>query len=393
MMIHRQHILKKLTLLSKEFPVIALLGPRQVGKTTLVKEYTDKLRKEVVHLDMERAADRNQLADPELFFAAHRDTVVVIDEVQLMPVLFSVLRPEVDALRKNGRFILTGSASPDLVKGVSESLAGRIAFIDLPPINTTEADAAHIAMSKHWFRGGFPLALTAKSNDSFMRWSENFVRSYVERDLSMLFGAGISPQLARNFWNMLAISNGNIWNAEAMSRSLGVSGPTVNRYLDFLEGAFLLRKLPAWYINAKKRLVKAPKVYIRDSGILHFLTHVPDIRSLAKHPIVGASWEGYVIEEICKALPYSVKPYYYRTHHGAEVDLVLVKGIVPVACIEIKYGLAPKVKEGFYNCVADLGTSHNYIIYPGTEVYSNSANSETLPLDVFLTKKLKKITS
>lgn len=390
-MINRQNILKKLTVLSKEFPVIALLGPRQVGKTTLVKQFTDTLKKDVIHLDMERAADRNQLADPELFFAAHRDAVVVIDEVQLMPVLFSVLRPEVDNLRKNGRFILTGSASPDLVKGVSESLAGRIAFIDLHPISLTEAAPADIPMSKHWFRGGFPLALTAKSNDSFTRWSENFVRSYVERDLSMLFGTGISPQLARNFWNMLAICNGNVWNAEAMSRSLGVSGPTVSRYLDFMEGAFLLRKLPAWFINAKKRLVKAPKVYIRDSGILHFLTHVNDMRSLAKNPVVGASWEGYVIEEICKALPYSVKPYYYRTHHGAEVDLVLVRGVEPLACIEIKYGLSPKVKEGFYNCIADLGTKHNYIIYPGTDVYKNSPDSEILPLDIFLAKKLKYI--
>ncbi|MDP2386337.1 MAG: ATP-binding protein [Bacteroidota bacterium] len=388
-MINRQAILKKLTILSKEFPVITLLGPRQVGKTTLVQQFTAKKRKDVVHLDMERLADRNRLADPEIFFEANRNKIVVIDEVQLMPHLFSVLRPEVDALRKNGRFILTGSASPELVKGVSESLAGRIAYIDVPPISILEATEASIVQSKHWFRGGFPLALTAKQNEGYARWAENFVRSYVERDLSVLFGTGISAQLARNFWSMVSVSNGNIWNAESMARSLGVSGPTINRYLDFMEGAFLIRRLPAWYVNAQKRLVKAPKVYVRDSGLLHYLNNVADPRSMAGHPIVGSSWEGYVIEEICKQLPYHIKPYFYRTHHGAEVDLVLVKGIAPVTCIEIKHSLNPTLTEGFYNCIEDLKTKHNFVIYPGEDTYKNAHGVEITPLINFLDKFLK----
>lgn len=390
-MIKRDSILKRLSVLSKEFPVIAVLGPRQVGKTTLVKQFADAHKLKPVYLDMEKQSDRHKLADPELFFAAHRDNVIIIDEVQLMPELFSALRPEVDALRKNGRFILTGSASPELVKGVSESLAGRISYIDVSPINLTEAQQAKISLSKHWHRGGFPLALTAKNNDAYLRWCENFVRSYVERDLSVLFGTGISAQLARNFWSMIALSNGNIWNAEAMARSLGVSGPTVNRYLDFMEGAFLLRRLPAWFVNAQKRLVKSPKIYIRDSGLLHYLNSITDSKELVGHPIVGSSWEGYVIEEICRQLPYHIKPYYYRTHHGAEADLVLVKGVTPIACIEVKHSLSPTLSEGYYNCIRDLKTKHNLVIYSGTGTYKNSSGVEFIPLKEFLGSKLKSL--
>ncbi|MES2836384.1 MAG: ATP-binding protein [Bacteroidota bacterium] len=388
-MIERKIISKQLNILSKEFPVIAVLGPRQVGKTTLVKHFIKSKKTKAIYLDMELASDKNKLVDPELFFSANRDKIIIIDEVQLVPHIFAALRPEVDTLRKNGRFILTGSASPDLVKGVSESLAGRISYIDIPPISLTEATSHNITITKHWFRGGFPQALTAKNNDTYFRWAENFIRSYVERDLSILFGVGISAQLARNFWSMIALSNGNIWNGENMARSLGVSGPTINRYLDFMEGAFLLRRLPAWFVNAKKRMVKAPKVYIRDSGILHYLNNINDNKLLVGNPIVGASWEGYVIEEIIKQLPYHIKPYFYRTHHGAEVDLILVKGIIPIACIEIKHSLSPTATDGFYNCIEDLKTQNNFIIYPGKEVFKNKNAVNITSVEYFLSTSLK----
>lgn len=382
---------KYLQTLCKQFPCTVVLGPRQVGKTTLVKIFAKRLKKPITYLDMELQSDRNKLIDIELFFANNRKNIVIIDEVQLMPEIFASLRPEIDALRKPGRFILTGSASPDLVKGVSESLAGRVAYIDINPISLNEASQKKIELNKHWFRGGFPNALLAKSNDDYNRWAEYFIKSYVERDLSAIFGVGITPVLARNFWNMIAIQHGNIWNAEAMARSLGVSGPTVNRYLEFMEGAFLLRKLPAWFINAKKRMVKAPKIYIRDTGLLHFSNNVLKQINLQGHPIVGASWEGYVIEEICKLLPNKIQPYFYRTHHGAEVDLVLVNGIKPVACIEIKHSLSPVLKEGFYNCIQELETNNNFVIYSGTEKYKKDKNVLVLSLLDFLNNYLPKL--
>ena len=382
---------KYLQTLCKQFPCTVVLGPRQVGKTTLVKIFAKRLKKPITYLDMELQSDRNKLIDIELFFTNNRKNIVIIDEVQLMPEIFASLRPEIDALRKPGRFILTGSASPDLVKGVSESLAGRVAYIDINPISLNEASQKKIELNKHWFRGGFPNALLAKSNDDYNRWAEYFIKSYVERDLSAIFGVGITPVLARNFWNMIAIQHGNIWNAEAMARSLGVSGPTVNRYLEFMEGAFLLRKLPAWFINAKKRMVKAPKIYIRDTGLLHFSNNVLKQINLQGHPIVGASWEGYVIEEICKLLPNKIRPYFYRTHHGAEVDLVLVNGIKPVACIEIKHSLSPVLKEGFYNCIQELETNNNFVIYSGTEKYKKDKNVLVLSLLDFLNNYLPKL--
>ena len=382
---------KYLQTLCKQFPCTVVLGPRQVGKTTLVKIFAKRLKKPITYLDMELQSDRNKLIDIELFFTNNRKNIVIIDEVQLMPEIFASLRPEIDALRKPGRFILTGSASPDLVKGVSESLAGRVAYIDINPISLNEASQKKIELNKHWFRGGFPNALLAKSNDDYNRWAEYFIKSYVERDLSAIFGVGITPVLARNFWNMIAIQHGNIWNAEAMARSLGVSGPTVNRYLEFMEGAFLLRKLPAWFINTKKRMVKAPKIYIRDTGLLHFSNNVLKQINLQGHPIVGASWEGYVIEEICKLLPNKIQPYFYRTHHGAEVDLVLVNGIKPVACIEIKHSLSPVLKEGFYNCIQELETNNNFVIYSGTEKYKKDKNVLVLSLLDFLNNYLPKL--
>ena len=270
----------EMDILLKEFPAVALLGPRQVGKTTLAKSIIKKQKKKTLYLDLENDADIALMKDPVFLFDQYQDHCVVLDEVQRMPELFALLRSVIDKQRKPGRFILTGSASPDLVKGVSESLAGRIAFTELTPVNLLEAKNSHISMAKHWFRGGFPSALTARNDEAFVRWMENFIRAYIERDLARLFGVGLSEKTMRNFWYMLAGSQGAIWSAENYARSLGVSSPTVKRYLDFMEGAFLVRTLPAWFVNTKKRLVKAPKVYLRDSGLLHVLNHVKSAAAL-----------------------------------------------------------------------------------------------------------------
>jgi predicted AAA+ superfamily ATPase len=386
-MILRDNV-KKMNLLMREFPAVALLGPRQVGKTTLAKAIASRSRRKVVYLDLERASDRRKIDDPESFFELNRDKLIVLDEIQLLPGLFSALRPEIDEARKPGRFLLTGSASPELVEGVSESLAGRIAYEELTPLSLTEARSANIEQQKHWFRGGFPPALTAKSHDAFQRWAEHFIRSYVERDLSSFFGVSLSPVIIRNFWEMLAHNTGTILNIEHYARSLGVSGPTAKRYLDFLEAAFLVRRLSPWFTNSSKRLVKSPKMYVRDSGLVHTLCGVHTPSDLPGHPVVGGSWEGYVVEEVVRALPPGVRPFFYRTQHGAEADLVLVKRMKPVACIEIKYSKAPSLSPGFYQSVEDLKTTKNWVVYTGDDSYMNTHKVRFMPLAELLTKHL-----
>ena len=355
----------------KQFPAVAILGPRQVGKTTLVQLLEKKIKQKYLYLDLERNSDVAKLADAETYLEKHQDKCVIIDEVQRMPELFSVLRPLIDAKRTPGRFILLGSASPQLVKGVSESLAGRISYIELPPVTITEALKAKIKMDTHWYRGGFPDALTASTELAFHKWMDNFINTYIERDLNFLFGVSFSTATMRNFWSMLAHTSGGMLNTEMLARSLGVSAPTVTKYLSFLEGAYLLRMLPSWTVNAKKRLVKAPKIYLRDSGILHRLSRVHSMQDLYGHPVVGASWEGYAIQQIISLKPAYLDAYYYRTQHGAECDLVLVKGIKPIAAIEIKLSSTPAVSHGYYTSVSDLKTKDNFIVNRDNDTYTN----------------------
>lgn len=382
---------QQLEILLKEFPAIALLGPRQVGKTTLAKSVAKTQKKEVLYLDLEKISDQRKLTDPEIFFEANRDKLIILDEVQSMPQLFAALRPEIDELRKPGRFLLTGSASLQLVKGVSESLAGRIAYQELTPVNITEARRARYSVPRHWFRGGYPSALTAKDDKAFLRWAENFIHSYVERDLSALFDVNLSPVTIRNFWGMLAANTGSILNIENYARSLGVSGPTVKRYLDFMEGAYLVRRLHPWFANVNKRLVKSPKIYVRNTGIIHALTHVSSSAALVGNIVVGGSWESYVVEEIVRHLPGNIYPYYYRTQHGAEADLVLVKGTKPISCIEIKHSAAPVPASGFYQCIADLKTKNNWLVYTGKDEYKNKEGIVFTPLENLIVKLLQEI--
>lgn len=377
--------------LLREFPAVALLGPRQVGKTTLARSILRKQKRKTLYFDLENDADLARLKDPAFLFDQYPDHCIVLDEVQRMPDLFAKLRPVIDRHRKPGRFILTGSASPELVKGVSESLAGRIAFAELAPINLQEAKKSRIGQQRHWFRGGFPLALTAANDPAFIRWMENFIRTYIERDLSMLFGVNLSEKIMRNFWYMLAAQNGSIWSAENYARSLGVTSPTVKRYLDFMEGAFLIRQLPAWFVNAGKRLVKSPKVYLRDSGLLHVLNRIHRVSDLPLHLTVGASWEGYVIEQVHQLKPAHIDLYYYRTHHGAECDLLLVNGLKPVMAVEIKHSSTPSLSKGFYTVLDDLKIKKGHIIMPKDGLHRLDRLVQYSSLAQFLTDILPKL--
>jgi len=382
---------KELAVLLKTFPAVALLGPRQVGKTTLTRQLLKSSLQEVVYFDLENDDDIARMDNPAFLFEQYKDACIVLDEIQRVPDLFRQLRPIIDQHRTVGRFILTGSASPALVKGVSESLAGRIAFAEMSPVNLLEAIDSGISQEQHWFRGGFPTALTSASDQQFSLWAENFIRAYIERDLSLLFGVNLSEVLIRNFWYMLATNTGSIWTAENYARSLGVSSPTIKRYLDFMEGAFMVRQLPAWYINVGKRVVKAPKVYIRDSGLLHQLNRIKSSAELPLNLIVGASWEGYVIEQIHQLKPKHLEMYYYRTQHGAECDVILVDGLKPVVAIEIKYATVPSLSKGFYNVLEDLQIQKAFVITPGEKQYALDEKTMVSGLQFFLKNILNEL--
>ena len=384
----------KLFLLLNQFPIVGLLGPRQSGKTTIAKMVQKQMKgKQPVYFDLESPTDFRKFYDPELFLQDYEDTCVIIDEVQRLPELFPLLRSLVDKKRKPARFLLLGSASPDLVKGVSESLAGRISYLEAHPFHILElADKKNI-LQKHWFRGGFPDAWLAKNDDYHFQWVDGFVRTFVERDLNTLFGTTFSPQTMFRLWRMLAHYHGDIWNAQSFAKGLDISPTTVNRYVDFLEGAFMLRKLQPYYVNSKKRLVKAPKVYLRDSGILHYLLDIQNFKTLKAHPSVGYSWEGYVIEQIVSTLPRTVQPFYYRTHNGSEIDLVLVKGIKPVATIEIKNTLSPTISRGMLESIKDLKAKNNFIVTPQESLsYPLSKSIVVSGLKQFLSKYITEIT-
>ncbi len=388
-MIERK-LYKEIKGLLRQFPAVAILGARQVGKTTIARQIADENKKPSLYLDLENPLDVRRLADPYTFLSDNKDKFIIIDEVQTIPSLFSVLRSIIDEDRRNGRFILLGSASPQLVKGVSESLAGRIAYRELAPINRLELPDT-IEMAKHWLRGGFPAALLARTDKAAFEWMISFIRSYVERDLSGLFGVDLSKQVMSRLMSMIAHINGTVWNSEMMARSLGVTAPTVNRYVDFLEGAFLVHRLSAFHINTRKRLVKAPKIYIRDSGLLHQLSNVRTNLQLRGHPVVGASWEGYVVEQVNQLKPADTELYYYRTQAGAEYDMVIARGIHPVACIEVKLNNAPSITKGNYQSIADLATKKNFVVVPDVEEYKTKEGIIICNVQTLLKKYLPKV--
>jgi predicted AAA+ superfamily ATPase len=374
----------------KQFPAVVLLGPRQIGKSTLALQLAGQLAKKSIVLDLEKRSDRAKVDDPEAFFKSHQDKLVIIDEAQTLPELFSSLRPAIDEHRKPGRFLLLGSASPQLVRHVSESLAGRVTYLELTSITLSEAGRSRHDLQTLWLRGGFPLALTARSDTNSLEWRQQLIRSFVERDLTLLFGVELSRVTIQNFWQMISHNQGGIWNAQTYANSLGVTGPTIKRYLQFMSGAFLVRLLEPWFVNTNKRLVKSPKVYVRDSGLLHAMLGLSTYTDLLGHPVAGGSWEGFVIEQITAVMPPSLRAFYYRTHHGAEADLVLVNGLKPVTAIEIKLNNAPVISKGFYQTLHDLGIRKGYVITPAADRYPVQ-NVEVMSLPVFIEHILPKL--
>ena len=366
------------------FPALGLVGARQVGKTTLAKSIMEDLNKPSLYLDMELPEDFAKMTEPELFLNQYKEYCVVLDEVQRVSNLYPILRGLIDQYRQPGRFFLLGSASPELIRDASESLAGRIIYKQLSPLLLTEVNAT-VDQRTHWLRGGYPDALLAPNDKLSLAWRRSFVQSYVERDLGLL-GLNADPMLIRKFWTMLSHFHGNIWNAQNFAKSLGITAPTVNRYLNFMEHAFLVYTLPSFSANVKKRLVKSPKIYLRDTGILHFLTGIQSMEHLHGNVLLGASWEGYVIEQIKSLLDEDKEVYYYRTHEGTECDLLIVEGGLPKTAIEIKYTSSPKVSKGFNIALDDLKTEKNFIITPQTADYPISDRITVCSLVSFLNK-------
>lgn len=346
------------------FPIVGVLGPRQVGKTTLARKLISELNKPAVYYDLELVEDFETISQNTTWVLENNiDKTIVIDEVQRLLPLFPQLRALVDRKREAARFILLGPASPDFLQKSSESLAGRIAYHELSPILRSEAESAFIPQPTHWHRGGFPDALLAPDNGYWYQWQQNFIKTYVEQDLSAM-GISTTIPLLNNFLRMISHVHGSLLNYSTLSNSLGMATNTVRRYVEILEQAYLVRRLEPWFVNVSKRIVKSPKLYVRDSGNLHFLSNIRHYEDLITHPIAGASWEGYVIEQIIPLLDPAVRPYFYRTSNGAEMDLVLVEGITPVVSIEIKLSLAPALKRGSTESVTDLQTEHNYVVTP-----------------------------
>ncbi|MBI2271513.1 MAG: ATP-binding protein [Bacteroidetes bacterium] len=372
----------------KLFPAVAVLGPRQVGKTTLVKLLAKNQKKTIHYLDLERSSTFDIVKrDAEGYLSAFMNDCVIIDEIQRMPELFPLLRSLIDEKRKPGRFIISGSAAPELLKGASESLAGRIAYSHLNPIGLHELPK-NISMQQHWLRGGFPQHLLLNDNASRYDWMDSFITTYIERDLPFLFDVKFSTVTMRKLWQMLAHLQSGILNAESLGRSLDITGTTLKRYLDYLQGAFIINKLPPFYVNIGKRLVKAPKVYISDSGILHFLLNIHTNKELLSHPSLGASWESYVISQVMYAKNNRTDAFYYRTQAGAECDLVLARGQEVKACIEIKHSKSPVPTKGFYQSMKDLKCKNNFIITSDDTEYTTKEKVKIVGLSVFLKKHL-----
>jgi len=370
----------------QDFPAVALLGPRQCGKSTLAKALIAG-RKDAVYLDLERSSDLQKLSEPELFFAHNSDKLLCLDEIQRAPELFASLRSVIDTNRRNGRFLLLGSASRDLIRQSSESLAGRIAYLELTPFLLTEVSNIQrsVTLNTLWMRGAFPDSLLARNDNSSIRWRENFIRTFLERDIPQL-GYRIPAAAIHRVWQMCAHNQGQLLNTSQLGSALGISHTTVRSYIDLLSQTFMLRVLHAFNGNVKKRLVKSPKVYLRDSGILHSLLKIDSFDELLGHPVFGASWETVVLENIIAANP-GWQPFFYRTAAGAEIDLLLVRGRRRVA-IECKASMAPKLTRGFWTALDDLNVESAWVIAPVEESYPLKENVMVRPLADFLATAL-----
>ncbi len=365
-----------------EAPVVALLGARQVGKTTLAERVVSIWPGPSTVFDLEEAATREALSATPDRLLRSCEGLVVLDEVQRMPGLFAVLRPICDDRNRKAVFLVLGSASLDLIKGVSETLAGRILFVDVGGFGLGEVDPAN--QDRLWLRGGFPRAYLARSTAAWVRWMQSFTRTFLERDIPGL-GSRVSPEALGRLWRMLAHYHGQTWNASELGRSMDVSAAAVNHYRDLLAGAFMIRVLPPWFESLGKRIVKAPKVYLRDSGILHFLLGLEEMRELPMHPRYGASWEGFALEQTLLAHG-EREAYFYRTQRGAELDLMLLRRGRRWG-FEFKCTDAPRTTKSMHVVIEDLGLEHLWILYPGDREYPLTDTITALPL-----KNIDKIT-
>ncbi len=373
---------------------VALIGPRQVGKTTLAHEI--KAERNALYLDLESREDRNKLTDPVLFLSAYENQLVILDEIHRAPEIFPELRGLIDQGRRQGnrtgRFLILGSASMELLQQSSESLAGRIEYIPVNPFDVLEAAEPGIEIPLSfplhftampgirtlWVRGGFPDSFLAASHTDSLIFRQNFIRTYLERDVPQL-GFRIPAARLERLWTMLAHSQGVLLNASKLASSLDVSVPTVNNYLDLFEDLLLVRRLPSFHGNLKKRLVKSPKIYVRDSGLVHALLGLADYSALAGHPVVGPSWEGFVVENLLGSTPPQTKSSFYRTAAGAEIDLVLeIPGQDGLWAIEIKHSLAPRAQKGFHHARMDLKPTHSFIVYAGEDRYPLTEDVEVI---------------
>ncbi|GMQ82049.1 MAG: ATP-binding protein [Rhodothermia bacterium] len=366
------------------FPAVAVLGPRQVGKTTLAREIASD--RESIYLDLESTPDLSRLSEPELYLRLNENRLVVLDEIHRVPEIFRVLRGLIDDGKrrnlKNGRFLLLGSASIELLRQSGESLAGRIAFVDLGPFDAREIESGYKNLggtSRLWSRGGFPDSFLASSDVASADWRDQFIRTYLERDIPLL-GPRIPAETLRRLWTMLAHSQGGILNLSALARGLGIDGKTVSRYIDLLTDLLLVRRLTPWHSNTRKRLTKSPKIYIRDSGIVHTLLGIKSLNDVLSHPVSGQSWEGFVLENLLAAAPQNTLPTFYRSSGGAEIDIVLTLPGGMSWAIEVKRSIQPKTGRGFYSAVEEIQPERQLVVYPGSDSFPVSRSATAISL-------------
>jgi predicted AAA+ superfamily ATPase len=364
-----------------QFPAIRLVGPRQAGKTTLAKMIAAGMDRPVIYLDLENPQDFQKLQDAQLYLEQFKNHLVILDEAHRKPELFPLLRSLIDENRVPGRFMILGSAEPTLKRQASESLAGRIAYHELSPFTLDEMRTDPQDYIKLWLRGGFPESCLATCDELAFNWLRNFIQTHLERDLPALGVMAPATTLLR-FWTMAAHYTGQLWNASKLAESLGVESKTARRYLDILEDTYMIRQLQPYFANAKKRLVKSPKIYLRDTGLLHSLLKISSYDDLASNPVLGASWESFCIEQILALKPFQYDAYFYRTLSAAaaEIDLVLTKGLNVEIAVEIKYSLSPKLTKSSVNALDEVKPQKTWVVYPGTESYPLKKDVWTLPV-------------
>lgn len=387
-MIPRQ-IEHKLHHLLQNTPVVALLGARQVGKTTLSLSLASNQTRPTLYLDLERPSDIAKLHDAEYFLSINADKLIILDEIQRMPHILPIIRSLIDERRRKGdrccQYLLLGSSSNILLKNTSDSLAGRISYLEIGGFTAQEIHDTNSL----WCKGGFPDSYLASSDEASFQWRTNLIRTYIEREMPIL-GYQVSSQIMSRFWGMLAHNHGQLFNASKIAASLGVSSPTVSRYLDILADLFMVRIVHPWSENYGKRLVKTPKIYIKDTGLLHCLLNLRNINDILSHPICGTSWEGFVIENIANILEHKAQISFYRTAAGAEMDLVIEHGSQRIG-IEVKRSLAPTLNKGLHNSMQDLKLERVYVVYPGKEEYQLNEQICVTPIQKLMEKLVEKL--